>query len=90
VAEFKEIYYALEDEYERCVLDNKNLIIETKNLLIQNDCLIANCLEKDICSIVLTSAIVVPPSSNCLCEELRSNCDREHSKVVELEADVGN
>ncbi|GJY51281.1 hypothetical protein Tco_0442128 [Tanacetum coccineum] len=27
-------------------------------------------------------------SSNCLCEELRSNCDREHSKVVELEAEI--
>ncbi|GJS14971.1 hypothetical protein Tco_0409443 [Tanacetum coccineum] len=29
-----------------------------------------------------------PPSSNCLCEELRSNCDREHSKVIELEAEI--
>ncbi|GKC58090.1 hypothetical protein Tco_1085688 [Tanacetum coccineum] len=85
VAKFKEIHYALEDEYERCVLENKNLIIEKKNLLIKNDCLLANCLEKDICSIVLASDIVVPPSSNCLCEELRSNCDREHSKVVESE-----
>ncbi|GJU36249.1 retrovirus-related pol polyprotein from transposon TNT 1-94 [Tanacetum coccineum] len=66
----------------------ENLKIERKNLLIQNDCLIANSLEKDICSIVLASDIVVPPSSNCLCEELRSNCDREHSKVVELEAEI--
>ncbi|GKA48900.1 retrovirus-related pol polyprotein from transposon TNT 1-94 [Tanacetum coccineum] len=46
------------------------------------------CLEKDICSIVLTSDIVVPPSSNCLCEDLRSACDREHTKVLELEAEV--
>ncbi|GJR45125.1 retrovirus-related pol polyprotein from transposon TNT 1-94 [Tanacetum coccineum] len=68
--------------------ENINLNIERKNLLIQNDCLIANSLEKDICSIVLASDIVVPPSSNCLCEELRSNCDREHSKVVELEAEI--
>ncbi|GJV56873.1 hypothetical protein Tco_1457878 [Tanacetum coccineum] len=45
-------------------------------------------LEKDICSIVLTSDIVVPPSSNCLCEDLRSACDREHSKVLELEAEI--
>ncbi|GJS22163.1 hypothetical protein Tco_0450795 [Tanacetum coccineum] len=88
VAEFKEIHYALEDEYKRCVLENKNLIIEKKHLLIKNDSLIANCLEKDICSIVLASDIVVPPSSNCLCEELRSNCDREHSKVAELEAEI--
>ncbi|GJV99189.1 uncharacterized mitochondrial protein-like protein [Tanacetum coccineum] len=44
--------------------------------------------EKDICSIVLTSDIVVPPSSNCLCEDLRSACDREHTKVLELEAEI--
>ncbi|GJU69515.1 hypothetical protein Tco_1255774 [Tanacetum coccineum] len=62
--------------------------IEKKNLLIKNDCLIAACLEKDICSLVLTSDIVVPPSSNCLCEDLRSACDREHTKVLELEAEV--
>ncbi|GJX41357.1 retrovirus-related pol polyprotein from transposon TNT 1-94 [Tanacetum coccineum] len=88
VTEYMRIFNELDTEYERCVLANKNLKIERKNLLIQNDCLIANCLEKDICSIVLASDIVVPPSSNCLCEELRSNCDREHSKVVELEAEI--
>ncbi|GJX21683.1 hypothetical protein Tco_0226128, partial [Tanacetum coccineum] len=44
--------------------------------------------KKDICSIVLTSDIVVPPSSNCLCEDLRSACDREHTKVLELEAEI--
>ncbi|GJU60918.1 reverse transcriptase domain-containing protein [Tanacetum coccineum] len=41
--------------------------------------------ERYICSIVLTSDIVVPPSSNCLCEDLRSACDREYTKVLELE-----
>ncbi|GJZ13272.1 hypothetical protein Tco_0548502 [Tanacetum coccineum] len=30
----------------------------------------------------------VPPSSNCLCEDLRSACDREHTKVLELEAEI--
>ncbi|GKA01884.1 retrovirus-related pol polyprotein from transposon TNT 1-94 [Tanacetum coccineum] len=44
--------------------------------------------EKDICSIVLTSDSVVPPSSNCLCKDLRSACDREHTKVLELEAEI--
>ncbi|GJU34901.1 retrovirus-related pol polyprotein from transposon TNT 1-94 [Tanacetum coccineum] len=88
VTEYMRIFDELDTEYERCVLANKNLKIERKNLLIQNDCLIANSLEKDICSIVLASDIVVPPSSNFLCEELRSNCDREHSKVVELEAEI--
>ncbi|GJW93716.1 hypothetical protein Tco_0173388 [Tanacetum coccineum] len=88
IREFEQIFDDLETEYEQCVLDNKNLTIEKKNLLIKNDCLIAECLEKDICSIVLSSDIVVPPSSNCLCEELRSACDREHTKVLELEAEV--
>ncbi|GJV65680.1 retrovirus-related pol polyprotein from transposon TNT 1-94 [Tanacetum coccineum] len=88
VKEYEQIFDDLDAEYERCVLDNKNLTIEKKNLLIKNDCLIAECLEKDICSIVLTSDIVVPPSSNCLCEDLRSACDREHTKVLELEAKV--
>ncbi|GJS28587.1 hypothetical protein Tco_0489207 [Tanacetum coccineum] len=88
VREFEQIFDELEAEYEQCVLANKNLTIEKKNLLIKNDCLIAECLEKDICSIVLTSDIVVPPSSNCLCEDLRSACDREHTKVLELEAEI--
>ncbi|GJT75994.1 integrase, catalytic region, zinc finger, CCHC-type containing protein [Tanacetum coccineum] len=88
IKEFEQIFDELEAEYEQCVLDNKNLTIEKKNLLIRNDCLIAECLEKDICSIVLTSDIVVPPSSNCLCEDLRSACDREHTKVLELEAEI--
>ncbi|GJY40758.1 copia protein [Tanacetum coccineum] len=39
-------------------------------------------------TIVLTSDFVVPPSSNCLCEDLRSACDREHTKVLELEAEI--
>ncbi|GJT82812.1 uncharacterized mitochondrial protein-like protein [Tanacetum coccineum] len=36
--------------------------------------------EKDICSIVLTSDIVVSPNLNCLCEDLRSAYNREHTK----------
>ncbi|GKA47651.1 hypothetical protein Tco_0740534 [Tanacetum coccineum] len=83
VKEYEQIFDDLDAEYERCVLDNKNLTIEKKNLLIKNDCLIAECLEKDICSIVLTSDIVVR-----LCEDLRSACDREHTKVLELAAEV--
>ncbi|GJV66336.1 retrovirus-related pol polyprotein from transposon TNT 1-94 [Tanacetum coccineum] len=88
IREFEQIFDELEAEYEQCVLDNKNLTIEKKNLLIINECLIAEYLEKDICSIVLTSDIVVPPSSNCFCEDLRSACDREHTKVLELEAEI--
>ncbi|GJW86337.1 hypothetical protein Tco_0161677 [Tanacetum coccineum] len=80
--------YAKQFVEQQLRLDNKNLTIEKKNLLIINECLIAECLEKDICSIVLTSDIVVPPSSNCFCEDLRSACDREHTKVLELEAEI--
>ncbi|GJT07650.1 retrovirus-related pol polyprotein from transposon TNT 1-94 [Tanacetum coccineum] len=88
VAEFKEIHYALEDEYGRCVLDNKNLIIEKKNLLIKNDSLIAECLERDICSIMLYSDVAVTPISICSCDDLRLECDREHNKVLKLEAEI--
>ncbi|GKD08354.1 hypothetical protein Tco_1188039, partial [Tanacetum coccineum] len=70
IKEYEQIFDDLDAEYERCVLDNKNLTIEKKNLLIKNDCLIAECLEKDICSIVLTSDIVVPLVRIVLCEDL--------------------
>nr|GFB24562.1 hypothetical protein [Tanacetum cinerariifolium] len=91
VAEYKQIFDDLDAEYERCVLKNRNLKIEKKNLLIKNDCLIAECLEKDICSIVLSSNLVVPPSldsSDCMCAELRTSCDREHNRVLELETEI--
>ncbi|GJS67988.1 retrovirus-related pol polyprotein from transposon TNT 1-94 [Tanacetum coccineum] len=88
VTEFMRIFDELDTEYAQCVLEKKNLQIEKKNLLIQNECLITDSIAKDVCYVVLASDIVVPPSSNCLCEELRSNCDREHSKVVELEAEI--
>ncbi|GJZ23284.1 hypothetical protein Tco_0560743 [Tanacetum coccineum] len=60
VTEYMRIFDELDTEYERCVLANKNLNIERKNLLIQNDCLIANSLEKDICSIELAQILVGP------------------------------
>ncbi|GKA34538.1 hypothetical protein Tco_0720967 [Tanacetum coccineum] len=88
ITEYMRIFYELDTEYEQTVLEKKSLLIEKKNILIQNECLIADSIAKDVCSIVIASNIVVPPSSTCLCEELRLNCDREHSKVVELEAEI--
>nr|GEW94763.1 reverse transcriptase domain-containing protein [Tanacetum cinerariifolium] len=91
VAEYKQIFDDLDAEYEHCVLENKNLKIEKKKLLIKSDSLIAECLEKDICYIVLSSNLVMPPSLdslNCTLAKLRTNYDREHSKVLELEAEV--
>ena len=88
VTEYKQMFDELDAEYARCVLENKNLIIEMKNLLIKNDSLIAQCLKHDICSIVLYSDDVVSPSSTCSCDDLRLECDREHTKVLELEAET--
>ncbi|GJR39111.1 retrovirus-related pol polyprotein from transposon TNT 1-94 [Tanacetum coccineum] len=45
-------------------------------------------MRRDICSIVLYSAVAVTPSSNCSCDNLRLECDREHNKVLELEAEI--
>nr|GEV76242.1 hypothetical protein [Tanacetum cinerariifolium] len=77
------IFDKLDKEYEQYVLEKKKLQIEKKNLLIQNECLITDCIAKDICSIVLASDRDRP-----LSEELRSNCVRENSKVIELEAEI--
>nr|GEX44240.1 retrovirus-related Pol polyprotein from transposon TNT 1-94 [Tanacetum cinerariifolium] len=65
--------------------------IEKKNLLITNECLITNSIANDICSIALAYNLVVPPtsdSSHCMLEELRTTCDKEDSKVLELEAEI--
>ncbi|GJY27344.1 hypothetical protein Tco_0402070 [Tanacetum coccineum] len=73
----------LDKEYDQCVIDKKSLEIENKNLLIQNECLLAESVSKDICYVVLTSDIVVPMSV-----EPRSNCIEEHSRNIELEAEI--
>nr|GEV96486.1 hypothetical protein CTI12_AA530670 [Tanacetum cinerariifolium] len=59
-----------------------------KNLLIHDESLIADCIAKDVCSIVLASEREVLPRSNCRCEELQSTCDKEHSRALELEAEI--
>nr|GEX51305.1 retrovirus-related Pol polyprotein from transposon TNT 1-94 [Tanacetum cinerariifolium] len=55
VTEFMRVFDELDKEYEQCVLEKKKLQIEKKKLLIQNECLITECIAKDICSIVLAS-----------------------------------
>ncbi|GJW08911.1 hypothetical protein Tco_1571334 [Tanacetum coccineum] len=88
VTEFKRTFDELDTEYEHNLLEKKNLQIEKKNLMILNECLISDSIAKDICSIVLASVNVVPPISDCMCAELRSSCDREHNRVLELEAEI--
>nr|GEU86989.1 hypothetical protein [Tanacetum cinerariifolium] len=83
VSEFMQIFDELDKEYEQCVLEKKKLQIEKKNLLIQNECLITNFIAKDICSIMLAS-----DRDRSLSEKLISNCVRENSKVIELEAEI--
>nr|GEY98489.1 uncharacterized mitochondrial protein AtMg00810-like [Tanacetum cinerariifolium] len=89
VSEYKRIFDELETEYENTLLAKKKLQIANKNLLIQNDTLLANGIQNDVCAIVLTYDHVVAPtsdSSNCMFVELQNNCDREHNRVLELEA----
>ncbi|GKA64400.1 hypothetical protein Tco_0764006 [Tanacetum coccineum] len=83
VSEYMKIFDELDKEYDQCVIDKKCLEIENKNLLIQNECLLAESVSKDICSVVLTSNIVMPMSV-----EPRSNCIEEHSRNLELEAEI--
>ncbi|GKA03763.1 integrase, catalytic region, zinc finger, CCHC-type containing protein [Tanacetum coccineum] len=83
VSEYMKIFDELDKEYDQCVIDKKSLEIENKNLLIQNECLLAEYVSKDICSVVLTSDIAVPMSV-----EPRSNCVKEHSRNLELEAEI--
>ncbi|GJR61977.1 putative reverse transcriptase domain-containing protein [Tanacetum coccineum] len=83
VSEYMKIFDELDKEYDQCVIDKKSLEIENKNLLIQNECLLAESVSKDICSVVLTSDIAVPMSV-----EPRSNCVKEHSRNLELKAEI--
>nr|GEY33293.1 hypothetical protein [Tanacetum cinerariifolium] len=91
VAPFMHTRPVKSDVHKKVLLEKKNMKIEMKNLLITNECLIANSIANDTCSIALAYDLVVPPSSDsshCMLEELRTTCDREHSKVLELEAEI--
>nr|GEY02723.1 hypothetical protein [Tanacetum cinerariifolium] len=100
--EFNRIFNELDNAYAKCFADNQSLYamnkrniaknkcleIQKKSLLIHDESLIADCIAKDVCSIVLASEREVLPRSNCRCEELQSTCDKEHSRVLELEAEI--
>nr|GFC48347.1 hypothetical protein [Tanacetum cinerariifolium] len=100
--EFKRIYDELAVEYanrlryhqylsavnEKISTQNKCLRIQRKNMLLKNDELIAADLAKEVGLIVLASDKTVSPTSNCRCEELESTCNKEHSRVLNLKAEV--
>ncbi|GJR33457.1 hypothetical protein Tco_1209141 [Tanacetum coccineum] len=52
VSEYMNFFDKLDKEYDQCVIDKKCLEIENKNLLIQNECLLAESISKDICSVL--------------------------------------
>nr|GFB35983.1 hypothetical protein [Tanacetum cinerariifolium] len=100
--EFNRIFDELDNAYAKCFVDNQSLYVMNKrniaknkclqiqknNLLIHDESLIDDCIAKDVSSIVLASKREVLPRSNCRCEELQSTYDREHSRVLELEAEI--
>ena len=102
VKEFERSLDKMESEYDQCLADNKCLDDTNKHLLAKtrrlqrvmtnlwndNERFIADNIANDICSFVLSSEKEVSPRSNCICEELQSYCDKEHSRVLELEAEV--
>ncbi|GJX20628.1 hypothetical protein Tco_0223305 [Tanacetum coccineum] len=76
VSEYMKIFDELDKEYDQYVIDKKSLEIQNKNLLIQNECLLVESVSKDSCSVVPMSV------------EPRSNCVEEHSRNLELEAEI--
>nr|GEV32217.1 hypothetical protein [Tanacetum cinerariifolium] len=83
VSEYMKIFNDLDKEYDQCVIDKKCVEIKNKNLLIQNECLLAESISKDICYVVLTPDNVVPISV-----EPCSNCDKEQTRNLELKAEI--
>ncbi|GJW62271.1 hypothetical protein Tco_0111606 [Tanacetum coccineum] len=59
VKEMKEIFEELEVEVDQHVVDMKHDDIESKNLLIANDNLIADCLFKDVFHVATNSELNV-------------------------------
>ncbi|GJU69198.1 hypothetical protein Tco_1255457 [Tanacetum coccineum] len=102
VKEFERCLDKIESKYDQCLADNirlddtnKRLRAKTRrlqklmtNLWNDNEHFIADNIAKDIYSFVLSSKKEVSLRTTCRCEELQSNCDKEHSRVLELEAEV--
>nr|GFD04005.1 hypothetical protein [Tanacetum cinerariifolium] len=77
--EFNRIFDELDNAYAKCFADNQSLYamnkqniaknkclqIQKKNLLIHDESLIADCIAKNVCSIVLASERKVIPRWNC-------------------------
>ncbi|GJX11972.1 hypothetical protein Tco_0201831 [Tanacetum coccineum] len=60
IKEIKDIFEELEAEVDQNVVNRKHDEIERKNLLIENDNLIADCLSKEVFYIATNSELTVP------------------------------
>ncbi|GKB47806.1 hypothetical protein Tco_0898559 [Tanacetum coccineum] len=83
VKEMKEIFEQMEAEVEQNVVDKQCADIERKNLLIENENLIANCFSNELLYSVMN---VVNTASRF--SELHVAYTVEHARVVELEAEI--
>nr|GFB16552.1 hypothetical protein [Tanacetum cinerariifolium] len=59
VKQMKDLFEELEAEVAQCAVDRKHDAIDRKNLLISNDNLIAECLSKEVFSVVTKSELNV-------------------------------
>nr|GEX22664.1 hypothetical protein [Tanacetum cinerariifolium] len=77
------IFDELDKEYDQSVIDKKSLEVEKNKLLIEKEFLIIDSMSKELCSTVLSYDVDMP-----MIAELRSNCIKEHSRNLELEAKI--
>nr|GEU95471.1 hypothetical protein [Tanacetum cinerariifolium] len=93
-AELEEENVMLKSTLKSKVVSIENLQKKSKHVLFEKKTLEDKYLKdiaNDICSIALAYDLVVPSgsdSSHCMLKELRTTCDREHSKVLKLEVEI--
>ncbi|GKE61096.1 hypothetical protein Tco_1511463, partial [Tanacetum coccineum] len=83
VKEIKEIFEQMEAEVEQNVVDKKCAEIERKNLLIENENLIADCLSNELLYSVMNAMNTVSRFS-----EMHDAYTIEQARKVELEAEI--
>ncbi|GJU81418.1 putative ribonuclease H-like domain-containing protein [Tanacetum coccineum] len=66
IKEMKDIFEELEAEVDQNAVNRKHDEIEQKNLLIENDNLIADCLSKDVFYIAMNSELTVSRLLKCM------------------------
>ncbi|GKA01584.1 retrovirus-related pol polyprotein from transposon TNT 1-94 [Tanacetum coccineum] len=83
VKEMKEIFKQMEAKVEQNAMDKQCADIERKNLLIENENLIANCLVNELLYSVMNDVFTVSTYS-----ELHDAYTKEQARCLELEAGI--